>query len=142
MSGLTRPPDSGARCFSVYALNDVEQQDRHRMFPGGRVSYLAEYWLESNLAVADNLLTKPKHQRLAVLHHDVLERPQYVARRLEQTLELQEGQCNAVIDDSDARSTQRWDHSLSNKEVEQLDDFAAQHRDQINRVFDVAEQLR
>lgn len=134
--------EPSARCFSVHGNHHPAMAEVDRVFPGGNIRFLAEYWLESNIAVANSLASLDDQQRLAVPHRDVLERPHFIASRLEQILRLDKGECHAVNRDANSAATRQWSHTLSSDEEVQLNDFKDQHHKQIQLVLDAAEQFK
>jgi len=65
------------RCWSANHFDDVFTGiPPDRIFPGGDVFYLAEYWLESNRAVADFFNKESVSGRIAVSEELLLESPE------------------------------------------------------------------
>jgi hypothetical protein len=68
-SGIT------ARCWGARHFQRPKDFDFERVFPGGRIRFLAEYWLESNRSVSQFFQNLPDEQKLAVCEEELIERP-------------------------------------------------------------------
>jgi hypothetical protein len=72
----------GPRCWNCF-FSDSPPADvkRERCFPGGDVKYLAEYWIESNRAVADFRATLKPDEMLTVTAEELVSDPESVLAR-------------------------------------------------------------
>jgi hypothetical protein len=68
-------PGTAARCWDACHFEPPMGRDLARVFPGGKVRFLAEYWLETNRAVARFFHSLPEEQKLSVREEDLIERP-------------------------------------------------------------------
>lgn len=128
------------RCFSVLNYSAIESNEISRAFPGGDIQFLAEYWLESNLAVAKHFRAIERNRTLCVRHEDVIQKPHETAKNIERSLGLSRGQAGAVFKDSDSALTKQWDFNLKMSEELILAEFSETHSEAINFINEVAAQ--
>lgn len=130
---------SRARCFAVRKEQDINAHHVKRFFPGGDVEFLAEYWLESNLAVMDFFQKQSPEHTSVVIHHDVIANPKKVASRLERIFELDEGECRYIVRDSTKDKVGGWSESLDTVETSQLHKFSERNHSAISKIWKYAE---
>ena len=134
----SRPPspEVHARCWHAVHQRDFPGGfDPQRVFPGGNIQFIAEYWLESNRAVASFLATLPSHRWIEVEEDALISDPQaQVARCL-----MMLGQPIGVSHDASAAieppRNQEWKSLLSEQEQTILGDFATEHETEIAEIL-------
>ncbi|MCA9797218.1 MAG: sulfotransferase, partial [Candidatus Eremiobacteraeota bacterium] len=120
------PPESDA-CWWVVA-GDWQQGEAERIFPGGSVAVLAEYWLRVYQAFERDLA---QFERPLVFHHeDLLQQPRQSLDRLAAELGLAQFP-DGCVPTIDKTRNQRWQALLSTPEKAELDDFVCAHRQAI-----------
>jgi hypothetical protein len=70
-----------ARCWETSHFRPPTEGESARVFPGGDVRFLAEYWLETNHSVAQCFHALPDEQKLSVQLEDLVESPSSVLSR-------------------------------------------------------------
>ncbi|MGE0489838.1 MAG: sulfotransferase [Vulcanimicrobiota bacterium] len=116
------PPEPDA-CWWVVPP-DWREGDPARVFPGGSVVVLAEYWLRVYQTLDTQL--QPSDRPLFFHHEDLLQRPHECLDRLADGLGLSPF-AQDLIPSIDSRRNQRWQALLTSAERAQLDDFVAAH---------------
>ena len=123
------------RCWNCFFGNTPPPNvDRSRYFPGGDVRYLAQYWLESNLAVADFRRSLRPDEMLTVVAEDLVCDTRSVMARcmafLRTVLEP-----SVLIDPGiDPGRNGRWKDILSPDEVFTLHHFMEEFQTDIEKV--------
>ena len=123
------------RCFGVAGKNELSDLDINRVFPGGDVVHLAEYWLETNRAVSAFFKSLPRARLVSVIHERVLHDSASVASTLERRLCLSPGSLSDMSQTASESSTKDWSFSLSDQEKAQLSAFERSHRDEIQAIL-------
>ncbi len=125
----------GTRCWNcLFGDSPPQGIERTRCFPGGDVRYLAEYWLESNLAIADFGDTLKPDEMLTLSAEELVSDTRAVMARclaffgaaLEPSLLENQGM--------DPGRNGRWKDILSPAEVRSLNDFAGEFHTEIEKV--------
>jgi SAM-dependent methyltransferase len=124
------------RCWSCYYSEDHLSGIRpERIFPGGNVCYLAEYWLESNRAVSDFLPTLAPEDFIAVSQEKFMITPANELARLLGLLEIP--YCPDVCNcgELDKHRNDEWKTALDSQELDELIRFVEMRADEIDAVF-------
>ena len=106
-----------------------------RCFPSGDVQYLAEYWLESNQAVAEFLRHLPADRGLVIQEEDLVREPETQLARCFAFLGVPLTIPSGVRDRLDNSRNQLWASRLTLKERLSLLEFTASHAKAINDLF-------
>jgi SAM-dependent methyltransferase len=131
-------PEPGARnrCWRAFfeaPLPDGVTDDR--VFPGGNIRYLAEYWLESNRAVAEFFASLPAGEGLIIAEEALVASPDNERARCLGHL----GIPLAISDETghiiDASRNTHWKMQLTPMEMTELRAFIAARGDEIDAVF-------
>lgn len=77
---------NSARCFGILRTPDNEGIDPDRIFPGGSITWLAEYWLESNLAIMRQLQADGPMKVTLAPQNLLIEQPQALSAHLNEFL--------------------------------------------------------
>jgi hypothetical protein len=108
--------------------------DPSRTFPGGDVSHIAEYWFESNRAVAEFSAGAPGTV-CEIAEERLLAAPVTELERLFAFLGVPAALDDELIKGMDRSRDVRWRRDLSGAEVQALADFAFARRSEINLVL-------
>lgn len=131
-----REVNVGNRCWNaVHSENKAAHIPADRLFPGGKVRYLAEYWLETNRAVAEFFARVPPNRRITLSEEALVAEPigqtvRCLARLCLPYFEL-EGSPIAI----DTTRNEEWKFLLSPRECAELREFVMEQRDAIDAVF-------
>jgi len=131
-------PDPGVktRCWDAFHVNPLlHGADAKRCFPGGDVRYLAEYWIESNIAVAGFFKGLPAHRRLEVQEERLLEEP---GSQLARCLGFLGLPLTISADDDfgiDRSRPDLWSSRLTNQELLSLKEFVESNAGEIDGLF-------
>lgn len=118
----------------------VHSEDQHpsaaaeRVFPGGRVRFLAEYWLEANRAVNEFFSSNPGCDNLIVSEEALIAKPASVIAEcldyLKQPLMIPDG-----LEHIDGSRNSSWLSLLSYSELEELKIFVIENKSDIDSIF-------
>ncbi len=122
------------RCWQ--ALHDKDEHHgfpAERIFPGGDVRFLAEYWLEANRAVADFFKSVNPSRRVEVEQEEFLVGPENSLARIMGSLRVafHPSDCSRIETDRNSA----WRVHLKQEEIASLCHFVRENADEINRVF-------
>ncbi len=135
--GWPRPSAKvGNRCWNAYYSADAfSDMPRERIFPGGNIRYLAEYWLESNRAVADFFSASSSSDRIVVSYENFLASPTSELVRVRKSLgiPLQADTDNWVR--LDKHRNDEWRSLLSREDRDELFRFVETMGAEINMIF-------
>jgi hypothetical protein len=124
------------RCWNALYLGDqFSDIPAERIFPGGNIWYIAEYWLESNRAVADFFSILAPEDWVVISEVNLLKSPASELAYLHGFLEIPfcAEACN--IDGLDKARNDNWKDLLSSDEVEELIRFVETRGNEINTIF-------
>lgn len=110
-----------------------------RIFPGGRVRYLAEYWLESNRAVSEFFTGLGETQRFSIAEEDLVFDPARELARCFAQLGMPFKVPRDLRERVDPLRNSEWKSLLSDEEMEQLQEFILQRGNEIDKIFPCAE---
>jgi len=129
---VARPPRYFHTIFDGLNRDSVSQD---RIFPGGDIRHLAEYWLESNQAVAEFFSDLPENRGIVVSHESLLDDAQYEFVRMAQFLGEDAAIAASLAESTDQSRNTSWQERLTDSEIGTLRDFSRQHHDDITRLF-------
>jgi len=122
------------RCWlASYDGIPVEGVPADRIFPGGDIRYLAEYWLEANRAAADFLVQRNCSRYAVVKQETLLADPENTLARIFGALRLPFHSVDSSAVQADRNAT--WRTDLGTEEIEKLRHFARENRKEIDRVL-------
>ncbi len=116
-----------ARCFSVHHNALFRPMKGGRIFPGGNITYLAEYWLESNLSLLEFYRRQGPEHICPVPQEQVLNDPLAVANRLTRFLHLEADALCSLPERIDRDAIGHWKSPLSGREQQELGRFCSTH---------------
>jgi len=121
-------PESWDYCWSTVPPALPEHMDRRRLFPGGAVSVLAEYWLRCYETIArDARLFDPV---VELQHHAFVQQPEQIFGQISDALHLPPARVR-LPDPLDRSRNQRWPALLDEREQDELKGFVYGHYDRI-----------
>lgn len=128
-------PAASDACWSTappFDLSHVPDGERHRVFPGGSVSVIAEYWLRTYERIDTDARA---FDRVAVVRHrDFVSDPQATLARLARELGLPDAGAIELPYPVEMGRNDRWRSLLTDHEQEQLDAFVDSHRTRFGRL--------
>jgi len=132
---LRKSPDE-RRCWEVYLYDQVPANiPADRIFPGGNLNWLFEYWLESNLAVKEFMLASP-HSVLEIDEALLLANPRETLARCLAHMELPLLSDEVKLINLEKERNESWRNSLTQKDLVLLSGSVETHRKAIDRLFD------
>jgi hypothetical protein len=125
-----------SRCWNAFFSSDTRPAvSPERIFPGGNIRFIAEYWLESNRAVFDFFNRLPPESHIEVAEEAVLADPvkelAVVAAKLEIPIIEREQMGNGF----DLSRNDQWHGLLDKPQLEVLGDFVSDHAAVIDGIF-------
>lgn len=124
------------RCWSAfYSEDQLPQISPERIFPGGNIRYLAEYWLESNRAVGESFAKLDPGDGVLVFQEKFLMSPAEELARLQGALKV--SFCAEAWNyvDMDRKRNDEWKTLLSYEELRELIRFVEIRADEIDAIF-------
>ncbi|MBL8383579.1 MAG: sulfotransferase [Burkholderiales bacterium] len=131
-------PAAGVRNRCWNAVHDdaaAREVEPARLFPGGDVIHIAEYWLETNRAVAEYVARLPSCRHVELAEEDLLDDAARELDRIAGHLQLIRPTwdlASAAIDPARNRS---WRDDLTGAEIAALADFVARRGSEIADIF-------
>lgn len=124
-----------ARCFSVFDNGSINSSiSAKRCFPGGDVTYLAEYWLECNLALL-KFHQQFGSNRITLIHQKkVLTQPSLVAKQLRKFIGLGDDELTKISHGVNHNEVGQWKSLLTITEENKLCEFREQHSEEIAEI--------
>jgi len=123
------PPNSEA-CWSCFRPSQAVGLDKKRLFPGGDVAVLAEYWLRMNRLMEKDVGSFQKF--IPVKHRDLLEDPQGFLQTLTKRLGLHPFEYN--LNTVDFNRNHRWQKILNQEDRRSLEQFLKMHLELIQNL--------
>lgn len=128
--------NSEIRCWNCFFGDELpENVDPSRCFPGGDIKFLAEYWLENNIAVSEFFKSIFPARTLTVTEEEAIRSPEVVIARCLSFME-------ASLDTSmlegyhiDSQRNGKWKEILTETEQQTLLNFVEGHQQVIDRTF-------
>jgi hypothetical protein len=132
----TPNPQRNARCwYNIHQKEFPNERDLARVFPGGNISYFAEYWLETNRAVADYLGTLPDERGLMVLEEDLIRDPDAEIARCLAFLGQPAHRSFDLNRTVDPTRNEGWEAVLSEQEHMSLQECVNTHQSEIEAIL-------
>jgi len=128
------PHPTGARCWNGSRQNQIPKKvEKSRIFPGGAIKHLAEYWLENNEAVSAHLSSLSQKQWHAINHENLISQPVKILNDCHKFLNLPKTAFDAKPFLEDRNRV--WGERLTQQEKSELTDFVVTHKDRIRLIF-------
>ena len=125
-----------SRCWNAFfSLDSRPAVSPERIFPGGNIRYIAEYWLESNSAVFDFFSRLPLESRIKVAEEAVLADPVKELADLAAKLEIPCIERDQVRHRVDLSRNEQWYGLLDKPQLEVLGNFVSDHAAHIDGIF-------
>lgn len=125
-----------SRCWNAFYSADAHPEiSPQRIFPGGDMRFIAEYWLESNRAVFDFVNRLPPECHIEVAEEAVLADPVKELAVLAAKLEIPLNEREQMRDRVDISRNDQWRGLLDDLQIEVLSDFIHAHAAEIDRIF-------
>jgi SAM-dependent methyltransferase len=122
------------RCWNAYYDPDhLSGISSDRIFPGGNIGYLAEYWLESNRAIADFCSNLSRAEWTVASEEAVLAAPSIQLSRLYGFLQVPF--FDVALEELDGLRNAQWKGLLDFTELSELREFVAERGHEINAIF-------
>ena len=125
-----------SRCWNAFfSLDSRPAVSPERIFPGGNIRFIAEYWLESNRAVFDFFNRLPPESHMEVTEEAVLADPVNEMAILAAKLDFPFNERDQVRDRVDPSRNDQWRCLLDDIQLEVLSDFIRSHAVGIDGIF-------
>lgn len=122
------------RCWSaIYSDEEMEAIPADRIFPGGDVYYIAEYWLETNRAISEFLTETLNTRCIQVEQEQFVASPEIEVARLYGSLKLPFFQIKHF--NLDRERNRIWKEILNQKEISSLLRFLGERGHEIEKIF-------
>lgn len=124
-----------SRCFGVEKNSKTIFKDESRVFPGGDITYLAQYWLESNRALKEYENQVGSHKICQIKQEDILTNPAAVKRLIASFLQIDPAKMADLESRIDKFQMKKWIRNLTNREVIKLEKFRSTNRHEIGKIY-------
>lgn len=122
------------RCWSaIYSDEGIEAIPVNRIFPGGDVYHIAEYWLETNRAIAEFFTENYNTKCIQVVQEQFIASPEVEMARIYGSLKLPFFQIKHF--NLDKERNRLWKEILNQNELSSLLRFVEERGDEIEKVF-------
>lgn len=130
-------PEHGTinRCWQAFHFELSKGVDRSRCFPGGETQYLAEYWLESNRAIAGFFSFLLPERRHVIQEEALIENPGEQLEHCLAFLGLSTSVRPDVRESVDGTRNSTWGQKLNLMDLTQLLEFVKVHAQNIDIIF-------
>jgi hypothetical protein len=123
------------RCWNAaYSESQLSDIPDERTFPGGNIRYLAEYWLESNRAVAEFFSILKPEDRVVISEMNLLMSPASELAYLQGFLAIPFCAEACKCEGLDISRNDHWRDLLSFREIDELIQFVETRSDEINTI--------
>ena len=124
------------RCWNAfYSADSRPTVPPERIFPGGNIRFIAEYWLESNRAVFDFFNRLPPESHIEVAEEAVLADPVKELAVLAAKLKIPFIEREQMGNGVDPARNDQWHGLLAKPQLEVLGDFVSDHVAEIDGIF-------
>ena len=125
-----------SRCWNAfYSADSRPAVSPDRIFPGGDIRYIAEYWLESNRAVLDFFNRLPAESHIEVAEEALLADPVKELAVLAAKLEIPFVEREQMGNGVDLSRNYQWRGLLDEIQLGVLSDFIQSHAAEIDGLF-------
>lgn len=122
------------RCWHCYFdESELDTLDKERLFPGGNIRYLAEYWYETNRYLWEFTRKLGPGKVLPIREEDLIANPKLQLAKITGFLGIRLRTEYSVV--MDASRNADWVKHLSKSELETLVDFVSEYREKLNFIF-------
>ncbi len=123
------------RCWSAFFEQESNTAiDSERIFPGGNIKFIAEYWIESNRAIHD-FYRQNKQAITVVSEEQLLAAPEEELNRICHELGIFADFPRDVLSSLNSSFNNAWKSLLSHKEMTDLKQLIYERRDEIDSLF-------
>jgi len=124
-------PQDHARCWGVISSTTSEALDTSRIFPGGNVTALAEYWLYAYEMIENTIegFTSP----VLVRHREFVVAPRETLAKIYESVKLPSWNYPLPVE-LDLSRNERWREILTLEEQRELEGFIESNRSRIERL--------
>jgi hypothetical protein len=124
------------RCWrAFYSVDCRPDIPRQRIFPGGDVRFIAEYWLESNRAIVDFFNELPEPARIEVKQQALLSDPVKELARIAARLGIPAIDCRQLRDNIDRTRNDQWSGLLDEDQIKILGEFVRSHAQEVEAIL-------
>jgi hypothetical protein len=125
-----------SRCWNAFhSLDDRPDVSSERIFPGGDIEFIAEYWFETNRAIADFFAATPAAWRLKIAEEALVANPDKeigrIAAKLETAFPIEVDLKNHI----DRSRNEQWRDLLDDRQLESLEGFVRTYAKDIDEIF-------
>jgi hypothetical protein len=124
-------PQNPEYCWSCTPPASVDTMDPSRVFPGGHISVLADYWLRAHEMIERTC--NSFDTVLLVKHREFVARPQEALNQIQSAIGLSL-QNYTMPEKLETSRNDRWRDILTAQEKDDLENFIETHRDRILRL--------
>ncbi|HUN23510.1 MAG TPA: sulfotransferase [Anaerolineales bacterium] len=125
------------RCFSCFDKNFVNKYNvrKDRLFPGGNMEYLAEYWLESNLSLADYYSEHSSSKLFRISEEELIAEPHKKLSEICDFLAINNNNFNKNrFTNWDLSRNDKWKKSQTENDKKLLSEFIIKNIDLLNKI--------
>jgi hypothetical protein len=124
------------RCWNAfYSVDSRPDISPDRIFPGGDVRFIAEYWLECNRAISGFVKRLPPACQMELDEEAMLIDPGKELAVLAAKLEIPSIDCDLVRDTVDLSRNDQWRDLLDENELEVLTDYVRAQAEEIDEIL-------
>jgi LPS sulfotransferase NodH len=128
------------RCWNAFhSLNDRPDVPSERIFPGGDIKFIAEYWVETNRAISEFLKTTHNETRVKVAEESLIADPSPELARVAAKLQLPIPVGEHVKASIDRTRNQQWPELLNQHQLETLTAFVQAHANEFDGLFQTSD---
>ncbi len=124
-----------SRCFGVEKDPDKIYNDKSHVFPGGDISHLGEYWLETNRALRLYADQFGPHKILQIRQEDVIAKPAEIRRRIASFLNIRQTCFVRLKSRVKREKMKNWKRGLNEDELLRVENFKRINRMEINHIY-------
>ena len=124
-----------SRCFAVEKNPATRFNDASRVFPGGDIMCLGQYWLESNRALQEYENKMGSRKICQIKQEDILNKPERVKKRIASFLQIEPAEMVDLESRIDRLQMKNWARSLTGSEMLKLEAFRSKNKDEIERIY-------
>jgi hypothetical protein len=129
-------PTTRSRCWNAFHFPDFPGNiPAERIFPGGDVLFIAEYWLEANRAIWHFFQTISPPARIEVAEESLVTIPGQNLASIAAKLEIPLKDIDSIGDSCDLSRNQQWRDLLDDNDRDCLRGFVRMHAQEIDMIF-------